>query len=146
MFMMWLKRHLKRTNLKLKTKNIFLSGARTHKFRIYFRVEIQNYFIIFFVQVKTIESAFEIIWPLQLHLHKVSPHIQFEKSRSTTRKWSAETEWWWWWIYHVIKTLLATLKRSPNTKETKEEGCKGNLLLLAREMILSLLYFLFMFP
>ena len=83
--------------------------------------------------VLQIVSKIKKVWRVQWI--KVDPGIQFKNSKSTTRKWSAETEWWWWWIYHVIKTLLATLKRSPNTKETKD--CKGNLLLLAREMILS---------
>ena len=52
------------TNLKLKKKNISLSGARSHESRIYFRAEIQKYFVRILVQVKTVEFAFNIIWPL----------------------------------------------------------------------------------
>ena len=40
-------------------KNISLSGARTHESTI-FRAEIENIFVRFLVQMKTVEFGFEI--------------------------------------------------------------------------------------
>ena len=50
----------------MKIKNISLSGARTHKPKIYFRAEIQKNFVCFLVQMKTVKFAFEISWSLYI--------------------------------------------------------------------------------
>ena len=58
-------------------KNTSFSGARTHKSTILeqyiFRAEIEKYFRWFLVQMKTVESAFEINWPLKTVPQKTLP-------------------------------------------------------------------------
>ena len=49
-------------NNKLKWKNTSLGGARTHESIIY---SGQKFFVRFLVQVKIVESLFEINWPLE---------------------------------------------------------------------------------
>ena len=78
-----------------------MSGSRTHESRIYFRAEIQKYVVRFLVQMKNVEFAFEINWPLAVvtwYSTRNNTHRCTKNSHSGAKRKQIDSGNWVTWL------------------------------------------------
>ena len=94
----WIKyinRHIKRLKRTNWREQIFPSVGSNP--RIYLGAEIQKYYCLFLVQMKTAKSPFEINWPLSRTLHYVKNALWWEIFYIHWVKY----EYWWYFFFKI---------------------------------------------